>query len=138
MAVLFEGVDGTMGPGAMREYLRGLADDIVSGLDEQDPENSQELLSMFVSELFMSATQQTLKKERSRKQTAGIAAAKARGVRFGPKTKPLPENFDQAFAAWHSKEMGLRKAAELCGMPASSFYDAVRRRQAEAQGAEDG
>lgn len=51
----------------MKGQLRDLAQDIVSTITPQDADNSQELLSMFVSELFLSATQQSIHRERSRR-----------------------------------------------------------------------
>lgn len=51
----------------MKDQLRDLAQDIVSIITPQDADNSQELLSMFVSELFLSATQQSIHRERSRR-----------------------------------------------------------------------
>ena len=64
---------------------------------------------------------------RRQKQAEGIAAAKARGVRFGPSRKPLPENFSENYRAWQSGEMTLTQAAETCGMTRASFYRAVDR-----------
>ncbi len=55
------------------------------------------------------------------RQREGIEAARRKGVRFGRPKKELPDNFDTAFAGWLSGELSCRKAAELCGMPVSSF-----------------
>ena len=40
---------------------------------------------------------------------AGIAAAKARGVKFGRPPLPLPENFHDAHRDWRSKKVTLRQ-----------------------------
>jgi len=57
-----------------------------------------------------------------KRQAEGIAAAKARGVQFGPKRKPLPENFYEVREQWRRGEISIRKARKLLNMPHSSFY----------------
>ena len=111
----------------MKVQVQSLAQDIVRALKEQAPSHSQELLSVLVSELFLSATKLTMKEERRKKQAEGIAKAKARGVKFGTRLRPLPENFEQARLSWRNQEVNLKEAASLCGMPTSTFYDAVKR-----------
>lgn len=112
---------------SLKEQVCALANDIVSALNQADPAHSQELLSVLVSELFLSATKQSMREERRKKQAEGIAKAKARGVRFGTRRTPLPDNFDQARLSWRNQEITLKEAAKLCGMPTTTFYDAVRR-----------
>ena len=56
------------------------------------------------------------------RQAEGIAAAKARGVKFGRPAKPLPENFPAIHRQWRQKQLTLHKAAEACGMPEGTFY----------------
>ena len=111
----------------MKVQVQSLAQDSVRALKEQAPYHSQELLSVLVSELFLSATKLTMKEERRKKQAEGIAKAKARGVKFGTRLRPLPENFEQARLSWRNQEVNLKEAASLCGMPTSTFYDAVKR-----------
>ena len=111
----------------LRLHLHDLAEEIVLDLNEQAPANSQELLSAFVSELFLSATKQAIREERRKKQAEGIAKAKAKGVSFGRKSKPLPDNFEEARQLWLKRELNLKDAAKHCGLPESTFYDAVRR-----------
>ncbi len=55
------------------------------------------------------------------RQTAGIAAAKARGVRFGRTPAPLPDNFHQVYQQWKSGKITGLTAAKTCGMPISTF-----------------
>ena len=124
--ILF-GADTALSPDEMKPRLTDLAEEIVSFLAENDAEHSQELLSGFVSDLFMSATQQTIKENRRKKQAKGIAQAKAKGVAFGRKQRPLPDNFEEARLLWRSHELSLRDAARHCGLPESTFYGAVQR-----------
>lgn len=111
----------------LRQHLRDLAEEIVCDLNEHAPAGSQELLSVFVSELFLSATKQAIREERRKKQAEGIAKAKAKGVSFGRKSKPLPDNFEEARQLWLNRELPLKDAAKFCDMPETTFYDAVRR-----------
>lgn len=111
----------------LRQHLHELAEEIVCDLNEHAPAGSQELLSVFVSELFLSATKQAIREERRKKQAEGIAKAKAKGVSFGRKSKPLPDNFEEARQLWLRRELPLKDAAKLCDMPETTFYDAVRR-----------
>ena len=55
------------------------------------------------------------------RQAEGIAAAKARGVRFGRPPRPLPENFRSACELWRAKKITGTAAAKMCGMALSSF-----------------
>ena len=55
------------------------------------------------------------------RQAEGIAAAKARGVRFGRPPRPLPENYHSAYQRWKSGAITGTAAAKECGMPLSTF-----------------
>ena len=57
----------------------------------------------------------------------GIAAAKAQGVRFGALCRTLPDNFEELRQAWRSGQITLRTAAEICGIPKSTFRNAAVR-----------
>ena len=62
-----------------------------------------------------------------------IAAAKARGVKFGRPPLPLPENFHDVHRDWRAKKVTLRQAAERCAMPEGTFYaKAVRLERGDA------
>lgn len=111
----------------LRRHLHDLAEEIVSLLVESDAEHSHELLSSFVGDLLMSATKQSIKEDRRKKQAEGIAKAKAEGVSFGRRRNPLPDNFEEARMLWRNHKLKLKDAAKHCGMAETSFYDAVRR-----------
>jgi len=55
------------------------------------------------------------------RQAEGIAAAKARGVRFGRPPRPLPENYGSAYRRWKAGAITCTAAAKECGMPLSTF-----------------
>ena len=90
----------------------------------------KDLLGSFIADLVLSVMSYTAQMEREnirQRQAEGIAAAKARGVRFGPRPRTLPDNFEGLRRAWRSGELSMRAAAEACGMPATTFHDAVVR-----------
>ena len=55
------------------------------------------------------------------RQAEGIAAAKAKGVRFGRPPKPLPGNFEEVYRRWEKGEITGTAAARGCRMPLSTF-----------------
>lgn len=95
-----------------------------------DTRQGRDLTGTLISDIvlqLLSYVAQTERENIRQRQAEGIAAAKARGVRFGPPPKALPDNFEQLRQAWRSKQMSLRAAAETCGLPRSTFYDAALR-----------
>ena len=60
------------------------------------------------------------------RQRQGIAAARARGVRFGRPARQLPPQFAECVARFHSGEITLKIAAALCDMPESTFRDKMK------------
>ena len=66
-----------------------------------------------------------------RRQAEGIAAAKRKGVKFGPKEKAVPEGFAGMRERYLRVEISGQKAADALGMSRSTFY---RRCQGENKG----
>ena len=60
------------------------------------------------------------------RQAEGIAAAKAKGKKFGRPAMKIPGNFDAVYAAWKNGEITAKKAIEVLGMKTTSFYKLVR------------
>lgn len=118
---------------SVQARLQALAQEAVSVVMEADPAHGKELLGLFVADLFSQVAEQERKVERHQRQAEGIAAAKARGVRFGKKAKPLPGNFEEVRHAWRNKELTLQEAAAACGMAKTTFYNAVERAE-QAEG----
>lgn len=119
-----------------KSRLQQLAREVMSEISELDRPRSEELLGVFVSELFLLSGEQRRRETRRQKQSEGIAAAKAKGVRFGPQPRNLPEGFEELRRAWRNKEISLKRAAELCGIPKSTFRDAAVRVEMAANGLE--
>ena len=117
----------------MQSQLRNLAQEVVSDIAAADPARSRELLSAFVSELVLAVADESRREERRQRQAEGIAAAKARGVRFGRPAAPVPDNFDEVHQDWRAGKLSLQQAADACGISRGTFYGiAVRREQSRA------
>ena len=65
------------------------------------------------------------------RQAEGIAAAKARGVRFGRPIKKPPENFCVLVAQWEQRKLALPALLEQIGLKIAIFYRCLREFRAE-------
>ena len=61
-----------------------------------------------------------------KRQAEGIAAAKARGVRFGRPEKPVPENFKEIVKQWEKKQIDIETAVSMCNMSIPTFYKRLK------------
>ncbi|MCD8341315.1 MAG: recombinase family protein [Clostridiales bacterium] len=113
------------------------ADIVVLDMPLLDTRRGKDLMGTFLSDIVLQVLSFVAENERTnikQRQAEGIAAAKARGVRFGRPPKPLPENFPSVYQRWKAGEItGLAAAAE-CGMPLSTFrYRAAVYERSEPQ-----
>ena len=99
-----------------------------------DTRNGKDLMGTFIADLVLQILSFVAQSEREnirKRQEQGIAAAKARGVRFGRPPRPLPENYPSAYHRWKAGAITGTAAAKECGMPLSTFrYRAVRFEEA--------
>ena len=85
-----------------------------------DTRRGKDLMGTFLSDIVLQVLSFVAENERDnirQRQAEGIAAAKARGVRFGRPPLPLPDNFHMLHQAWRGQKITLRQAARACGMP---------------------
>lgn len=83
------------------------------------------LTGQFIADIVLQLLSYVAQSERERiheRQMQGIAAAKARGVRFGPPRAVLPPWFSLLASRVQKSELSVRVAAKLCGIPKSTFY----------------
>lgn len=69
-------------------------------------------MGTFLSDIVLHVLSFVAENERTnirQRQAEGIAAAKARGVKFGRPSIPLPENFDQMRRDWRAGYITQRK-----------------------------
>ena len=100
-------------------------DIVVLDMPLLDTRRGKDLMGTFLSDIVLQVLSFVAENERStirQRQAEGIAAAKARGVKFGRPKTPLPDNFHQIHKEWRSKKLTLNQAANACAMPASTFY----------------
>ena len=102
-----------------------------------DTRNGKDLMGTFIADIVLQILSFVAESERDnirKRQAEGIAAAKARGVRFGRPSKPLPAGFNGVFQRWKAGAMTGTAAAKACAMPLSTFRHCARRYEKE-QGA---
>ena len=100
------------------------ADIYVIDMPLLDTRRGKDLLGTFISDLVLQLLSFVAENERTnikQRQAEGIAAAKAKGIRFGRPPKPLPDNFHEAYQRWKQGEITGTTAAKECGMPLSTF-----------------
>ena len=106
------------------------ADIVVIDMPLLDTRRGKDLMGAFLSDIVLQVLSFVADNERrtiKQRQAEGIAAAKARGVKFGRPMKPLPDNFYEVYEKWKNKEISVINAAELCGMSKSTFHDRVKK-----------
>ena len=100
------------------------ADICVIDMPLLDTRSGRDLMGTFIADLVLQILSFVAQNEREnirRRQAQGIAAAKARGVRFGRPPRPLPENYPSAYRRWRAGAITGTAAAKECGMPLSTF-----------------
>ena len=96
-----------------------------------DTTTAQGLLAVFIANIvlqILSFVAETERQHIKTRQREGIAAAKARGIRFGrPKVK-LPPQFLDARNSYLSNDLDLRAAATSCGLSPTTFWRSCHSR----------
>ena len=99
-------------------------DIVVLDMPLLDTRRGKDLMGTFLSDIVLQVLSFVAENERTnirQRQAEGIAAAKARGVKFGRPPKPLPVNFHEVYRRWSSGEITGTVAAKRCGMPLATF-----------------
>ena len=99
-------------------------DIVVLDMPLLDTRRGRDLMGTFLSDVVLQVLSFVAENERTnirQRQAEGIAAAKARGVRFGRPPRPLPENYHSAYQRWKAGAITGTAAARECGMPLSTF-----------------
>ena len=105
-------------------------DIVVLDMPLLDTRRGKDLMGTFLSDIVLQVLSFVAENERTnirQRQAEGIAAAKAKGVKFGRPPLPLPENFYKVHKDWRAKEITLKEAAEACNMPVGTFYGKARK-----------
>ena len=105
-------------------------DIVVLDMPLLDTRRGKDLMGTFLSDIVLQVLSFVAENERTnirQRQAEGIAAAKAKGVKFGRPPLPLPEKFYEAHRDWRAKKITLKEAANTCNMPVGTFYGKAKK-----------
>ena len=101
------------------------ADIVVLDMPLLDTRNGRDLTGTLISDIVLQLLSYVAQTEREfirQRQREGVAAAKARGVRFGRERIPVPDDFPEIVVAWENGEIPVKEASRQCGMAEATFY----------------
>lgn len=103
-----------------------------------DTREGRDLTGTLVADIVLQLLSYVAQTEREflrQRQAEGIAAAKERGVRFGPARIPMPEGFDELAEDWKNGYISATEAGKLLGISRKTFTRraAERLRDTEEQ-----
>lgn len=93
-----------------------------------DTRRDKNLLGTFISDMVLQLLSFVAENERENirsRQAAGIAAAKAKGVKFGRPVKEVPEDFIKEVEQWTKKEIPLDEILQKYNICKATFYRRV-------------
>lgn len=104
-------------------------DIVVLDMPLLDTRQGKDLMGTFIADLVLQILSFVAQSEREnirKRQAEGIAAAKAKGVRFGRPEIAIPDEFGQIVRQWEKKEISFEEATKQCGMSGTTFYRRLR------------
>lgn len=105
------------------------ADICVLDMPLLDTRQGKDLMGTFIADLVLQILSFVAQSEREnikKRQEQGIAAAKAKGVRFGRPEIPVPDNFEKLVKDWEKKRISFEEILKLCNMSEATFYRKLR------------
>ncbi len=108
-------------------------DIVVIDMPLLDTRTGKDLMGTFISDLVLQLLSFVAQNEREnirKRQEQGIAAAKARGVKFGRPEIEIPDSFPDIINQWERKEISIQNVLHLCNMSESTFYRRLREHRA--------
>ena len=93
-------------------------------------------MGTFIADLVLQILSFVAQNEREnikKRQAQGIAAAKAKGVKFGRPEIAVPHNFDSIIRAWEQKQISFSMATKQCNMSEATFYRKLRQYRARQE-----
>ena len=94
-----------------------------------DTRNGKDLMGTFIADLVLQILSFVAQSEREnikKRQAEGIAAAKAKGVKFGRPEIPMPDDFDKYIYKWEKGQITTSEILKSTGLSKSTFYRKVR------------
>lgn len=105
-------------------------DIVVLDMPLLDTRKDKNLMGTFIADLVLQILSFVAETERAnikQRQAEGIAAAKARGVKFGRPKKEMPDNFGELATMWFNGQITGSEAARKCGVALSTFRNRAER-----------
>ncbi len=94
-----------------------------------DTRNGKDLMGTFIADLVLQILSFVAQNEREnikKRQAQGIAAAKAKGIKFGRPESPVPDEFGKLIKQWEKKQLSISELLEICNMSEATFYRKLR------------
>lgn len=94
-----------------------------------DTRKGRDLTGTLIADIVLQLLSYVAQTEREfihQRQAEGIAIAKEKGVRFGPKPMDKPEEFDHYRIAWEEGSISAREAAKCLGVAHTTFLKWVK------------
>lgn len=104
-------------------------DIVVLDMPLLDTRNGKDLMGTFIADLVLQILSFVAHSEREnirQRQAEGIAAAKAKGVRFGRPIKNPPTNFRHLINQWECGKLSLSELLAESGLKEATFYRRLR------------
>lgn len=98
-----------------------------------DTRQGRDLTGVLIADIVLQLLSYVAQTEREfirQRQAEGIAAAKARGVRWGNKEKRFPGDFDSLYRQWKAGSMDTETIMNLCDMKHTVFYKRLKEYEA--------
>ena len=89
----------------------------------------RDLLSRLISEIMLQVLSYVAQQERDfirQRQKEGIEAARLRGVQFGQKAMPVPENFEEIRKKWEDGQISATAVGKCLGVACNTFLKWAR------------
>ena len=97
-----------------------------------DTRNGKDLMGTFIADIVLQILSFVAQSEREsikKRQEEGIAAARARGVKFGRPEKVIPDDFLNLLDEWEQKKVSMDEIIKKCDMSEATFYRRVREQR---------
>lgn len=104
---------------------------VVVDLPLLDTRKGRDLTSTLIADIVLQLLSYVAQTEREfirKRQAEGIAAAKARGVKFGRDPMPIAEGFEEVYQEWTENKISAREAGRRLGVSYMTFLKWARSR----------
>lgn len=101
-----------------------------------DTRQGKDLMGTFIADLVLQILSFVAQSEREnikKRQAEGIAAAKAKGVKFGRPESKVPTDFSKIIRQWEHKQIPIAEVVKRCNMSEATFYRRLREYRLSAK-----